>query len=406
MWSGRSSAPADVSGLAGGLTVHVVGRITAPVQGFLLPAIRALQAMGKAQALVFVDGAQGGLPQGLLPGDVLLVPVADSPGMLRRAGALHAGLGEFADGHAVAALHLHGLLPGFAGLRWLHGRAQQTRHLGGDAGPQAPMRVYFSPHASRALEGNTLVRTLLAWMLRAGFGRSAQRAIVNLQPEARLVAPFGRLPVTVIGNPVPQIFFETQPKEARRPLLLSCCLDPHGLSAAVDQFARLAVLLNGDELGISFNWVGRAEGSAAATLKAANVGCFDDTSDEGRARRLASAWIYVAPTAERGFPVRLVEALAVGLPCVALDTPAHRSVLDDGVTGWLCADLCGLLQRIAELVDSPELRRRMGDAARRAALDRFSEAVFQRELQRSVDVDPGERHLEPGAARETVQLGC
>ena len=48
-----------------------------------------------------------------------------------------------------------------------------------------------------------------------------------------------------------------------------------------------------------------------------------------------------------------------------------------------------MMQRVAELVDSPELRRRMGEAARAAAAARFSERVFARRLLQAYGWLPG-----------------
>ena len=66
-----------------------------------------------------------------------------------------------------------------------------------------------------------------------------------------------------------------------------------------------------------------------------------------------------------------------GLPCVALDTPYHRGVITHGETGFLCRDEHAIVQCIAELIDSPLLRRRIGQAAREEARERFSALKFR-----------------------------
>ncbi len=355
----RSSASAE-------LTVHLVGRLTPPVLGFLLPLLDTLHSAGRAQALVYVDGAGPPLPPERLPPGLRLLPVADHAHPLGRIVALYAALGRLAREQSIATLHLHGLLPGLAAMHWLYRR------------PRGQVHVYFSPHSSRALVRQTLLRRGLARLLQLGLGRHEARTIVNMNPELQTLQPLAALPASVLESPVPAVFFDAPRREARRPLLISCNLE--GQRAAVDAFARIAVLLNDDALSLNFNWVGQAEPEAAAALKAAGVGQFAVASDESRAQRLGTAWIYVAPTEERGFPVRLAEAMAAGLPSVALDTPNHRCLLDEGVTGYLCTDLDGLLQRIAELVDSRALRESMGAAAREVARARFSEPVFKARL--------------------------
>lgn len=363
-----------------GLAVHLVGRLTPPVLSYLLPALGTLHAAGQSQALIYIQRPMPPLPEAELPSGLRLQAIADHASPLGRIAGMYAGLGRLAQETRVGALHLHGLLPGLAALHWLYRQ------------PRGDLHVVFSPHSSRALARQTLLRAGLTRLLQLGLGRHDARTIVNLQPELQTLAPLAGLPTLVLENPVPQVFFDTPHHEAKRPLLISCGIE--GQRAAVDAFARIAVLLNDTELRLSFNWVGTAEPDAALALKAAGVGQFEVSTDASRAQRLGTAWIYVAPTQEHGFPVRLAEAMAAGLPCVALDTQAHRSLLEDGVTGFLCPDLRSLLQRIAELVDSRALRDALGQAARRTAQARFSEDLFRARLLDTVGLQlmPETRH--------------
>lgn len=362
-----------------GLTVHVVGRITESVSSFLLPTLKAMQANGRMQALLYVADRYGAETVTHVPAEVAKLPVHDGSTMLSRANALYQALARLSRRHRVTVLHVHGLLPCLAAARWLR------------SGDDREIDVLFSPHSSRALMAPFWMRRVIGQILRLGMGRTKRHVIVSLQPEADLLAPFGSGPAQVVECPVSSIFFQIPRKEARRPSIMSCNLD--GQRSAVERYARIAVLLNDERLGISFNWVGRADAGIAAILKAAGIGQFATSSDEQRAQRLSSAWIYLAPIEERGFPVRLIEAMAAGLPCVALDSPVHSSVLDDCVTGYLCADQDQLLKRVAELLDSSQVRWAMGAAARRAAAERFAEDVFSRHLlSATVMTAPQERH--------------
>lgn len=356
----------DGSHTAPGITVHVVGRLTAPVLGFLLPTMKAMHAVGTRQLLLCLEGS--GIGSDALPAGVQLLQTPDRAHALGRMLALQAALGGLSASQPVAALHLHGLLPGMAAMRWLRRPDRAT------------VAVVFSPHGSRALARSRLTQSLAATVLRLGLGHARPLAIVNMRPE---LAQLGGMAASLIESPVPRVFFETGRNEARRPLLITCGLD--GQRSAVDTFVRLAVLLTDDALGIGFNWVGGTQPEAAAALRAAGIGQFDAATDALRAQRLGTAWIYVAASEEHGFPVRLAEAMACGLPCVALDTPNHRSVIAEGESGYLCADLAGLLARIALLLDSPAQRQRMGQAARQLAVQRFDEAQFGRQLLAAIE---------------------
>jgi glycosyltransferase involved in cell wall biosynthesis len=59
------------------------------------------------------------------------------------------------------------------------------------------------------------------------------------------------------------------------------------------------------------------------------------TSDDVRAH-IADAHCIVLPSYREGAPRTLIEAAAMARPLIATDVPGCRSVVDDGVTGFLC----------------------------------------------------------------------
>jgi glycosyltransferase involved in cell wall biosynthesis len=83
------------------------------------------------------------------------------------------------------------------------------------------------------------------------------------------------------------------------------------------------------------------------------------------------------PSHREGLPVTLMEAAAMGLPCVASDIRGCRDVVEDGVTGLLTApgDSASLAVAILALLGNPARRRQMGQAARQRA-----ETVFDQRL--------------------------
>lgn len=74
------------------------------------------------------------------------------------------------------------------------------------------------------------------------------------------------------------------------------------------------------------------------------------------------------------FPMVVLEAMALGRPLVATRTRGPEEAIDDSRTGLLVApgDSRALAGAIDDLVASPALRRRLGDGARAAVLERFS----------------------------------
>jgi glycosyltransferase involved in cell wall biosynthesis len=74
-----------------------------------------------------------------------------------------------------------------------------------------------------------------------------------------------------------------------------------------------------------------------------------------------------------GIPNVLMEAMAFGLPVVSSDLPAIRELITDGVDGLLVppGDVERLAAAVGRLLDEPQLRRCLGNEARRTVVDRF-----------------------------------
>lgn len=365
-----------------GMTVHLVGRLTPAVLSFLIPAIHASFAAGRRQAVLYIDNGVSQEQLAAVPEEVHRIKVRESESLLVRFDALFKALLHFSLQHPISVVHVHGLLPALAAARLLRGRADRD------------VEVFFSPHGSRVLGWTVAKHAVFSTMRRIRGGNDAVRVIANVQREARLLAPCSGLAVQVIECPVARVFFDNARKEAARPLIVSGNLESH--HAALDGFQRVAVVLNDDRLGIDFNWFGSTEAGGVEALRAANVTCFEASTISSRADCFSTAWVYVATCEERGFPIHLAEAMAAGLPCVALDTETHRSMVVSGETGYLYANSREMLLRIGQLVDSQPLRHRLGQAARRMAELRFRESEFQRRFWEAIGPDATPTTPEPG----------
>lgn len=88
-----------------------------------------------------------------------------------------------------------------------------------------------------------------------------------------------------------------------------------------------------------------------------------------------------------GIPVVLMEAMAASRAVVAGDLPAIRELIQDGSTGVLVApdSATALGAALAELVEDPARRARMGIAARAQVAAEFSDAVNWQRLTGALD---------------------
>jgi glycosyltransferase involved in cell wall biosynthesis len=68
----------------------------------------------------------------------------------------------------------------------------------------------------------------------------------------------------------------------------------------------------------------------------------------------------------------VIEAMMTGMPIVALATTEMSTVIDDGVSGCIDTDERKLVESMRMLLAEPELARKLGEAARRRARERFN----------------------------------
>lgn len=348
-------SPSDFTGPV----VHVVGCVTDEVFSFLGPATKTLAKAGHEQTVVMIDDLRRRHHLNSLECFAALRLVDSSWNQISQWRAVLQVCKELVAVYPPQAIHLHGLLPCLVGAWTLRKSAR-------------PVNIFYSPHASRSIGSLSPLGAFAMLLLRFLMGASRRAAIVNSASESNLFKDWNSS--ELLESPASDSFLKVKSREARCPLIISSGRLPSAQN--IELFACLAVLLGGKELDISFNWIGPVDEILRARFQAAGVDVYDPKNDADHALRLAGGWIYIAPRANRGFPFSLVQAMAVGLPCVAVDCPEHRGVMRDGDTGYLCSTECEMIDRIAMLVDNPSLRQLRGRAAKAEAKRRFDESQF------------------------------
>jgi glycosyltransferase involved in cell wall biosynthesis len=89
---------------------------------------------------------------------------------------------------------------------------------------------------------------------------------------------------------------------------------------------------------------------------------------------LRRAAVCVYPSHIEAMPIGWLEGLATGKAVVASRTGPGPEIIDDGVTGLLCnpRDPDSIAEKVIRLLKDPGERRRLGAAARRIAVERYS----------------------------------
>ena len=89
---------------------------------------------------------------------------------------------------------------------------------------------------------------------------------------------------------------------------------------------------------------------------------------------LAKTDIFILPSRAEGLSNALLEAMAVGLPCVATNIPANAEVMQHDYNGLLTPveNEEAMAQSILRLIDDETLRARLGKQARQTAMEHYS----------------------------------
>ncbi len=110
-------------------------------------------------------------------------------------------------------------------------------------------------------------------------------------------------------------------------------------------------------------------GAAAGRVKLLGV-----VAGQAKADALAAAEVFALPSYAEALPMAMLEAMAAGMAIVAAPVGSIGEVVTDGEEGFLVppGDVDALAERLARLDADADLRRRMGQAARRTVERRFA----------------------------------
>lgn len=88
------------------------------------------------------------------------------------------------------------------------------------------------------------------------------------------------------------------------------------------------------------------------------------------------------------------EAMTLGMPIVGLATTEMATAIENGVSGFVDTSLEMLVSRMKELLDDAGEARRLGQGARRYALERFDIRRFARDWEQTLEEVVGRKRLQ------------
>ena len=176
----------------------------------------------------------------------------------------------------------------------------------------------------------------------------------------------GRTPTTVIEHGVVVPGDVRYTGELDRGIVVVNCLARRGRRLGADVFERVRVDIPLDLVGMEAHAAGGI-GEVAPTELAAF---------EARYR------FFFNPIRYTSLGLAVCEAMMLGMPIVGLATTEMTTVVENGVSGFVDTDMSRLVDHMRELLAFPAEAKRLGEGARRVALERFSIDRFTRDWNR------------------------
>jgi glycosyltransferase involved in cell wall biosynthesis len=230
------------------------------------------------------------------------------------------------------------------------------------------------------------------WRKIEAWGLAHQQHIISITPYVReAIRPFTHARIYDIRNPVSESFFSIQHAEVPGRVFFAGWISPRkNPLTLVEAFAKViqrgtcaSLHIAGEEADHEYTRCVRAA--------IAKCGISEQTSMLGRIsqtairRELSEASVFVLPSRQENSPMAIAEAMAAGLPVIATDRCGMPDMIQEAETGYLVnpEDRDALAERITHILTDPQLRQRMGLAARR-----FAESVFCPDIvaRKTVDV--------------------
>jgi glycosyltransferase involved in cell wall biosynthesis len=248
----------------------------------------------------------------------------------------------------------------------------------------AGMGYVFTSSAVKARLLRPLVRAGFRWLLdRANARLILQNPDDVAAMSAGTVAP--KRIVLIRGSGVDTTAFAPAPEPGGTPVavMVSRMLWDKG----VGELVEAARLLKERKASVDVVLVGPPDPENPASISEGQLRDWEASGDVawwGERSDIAQIWakshIAVLPSHREGLPKSLLEAAACGRPLVATDVSGCREVVRPGETGILVPprDPGSLADALERLATDPDLRRRMGSAARE---------LVERELSQEVVVE-------------------
>jgi glycosyltransferase involved in cell wall biosynthesis len=253
---------------------------------------------------------------------------------------------------------------------------------------RAPLLALLGRLTARLADAVVAPSAATAAELRADYGIAA----VTVIPNGVAVPPLPTPATVATGSPGPTIAFAGRLRTRKAAAVLLAALP-----RVRERVSRAHLLvLGGGEQEHALHAMVRRLGLAHA-LELPGVLPRNEVT-----RRLAHADVFCLPSTYEGMPLAILEAMSLGLPVVATAVSGNPEAVEHGVCGLLvpAESATALADALSELLTDPDLRQRMGEAARRRVEEHFAIGLV---VDRYVELLQGLRAA-PAEARAPAAL--
>ncbi len=343
---------------AGDGVLHVTADFASGTLSFLVQATHELLRAGVPQTVLFSrrPDTPADVERRFDPQVRLVELPSPGKGVLAYYRTLRERLLDELAQHPFTAVHLHSSKAGFVGRMALSGRLHPP--------------LFYSPHGLSFLDRKYVVPSLVFKALERIASRVDATLVGCSRGEADLLRAVGGRDVRVVENTVPDEFFAIERQPTKPPVVVT--VGRVCRQKGPELFAELAARFQIAEVPASFVWVGNGDAAGEAMLRAAGVKVTGWVSPEQVRHHLAEATVYVQTSLWEGMPLSVLQALAVGLPCVVTDVVGNRDAVRQGITGYVARHSEALAMCVRRLLVDAKLYERMSSAARADARERFT----------------------------------
>ena len=250
----------------------------------------------------------------------------------------------------------------------IHPHTSKAGLLGRIAGLATGVPIIFTAHTWSFAEGISSKQRFISLPLERLVARGRQ-IIINVSEANRALAITNRIASpdqhVTIWNGVADTVLRADPTRNNPPKIIMVAR----FAPQKNHFLLVQALANID-LPYSLDLVGDGPTRLEVEREVARLGLqskvrfLGDRSDV--AQLLADSQVFALSTNWEGLPYSIIEAMRAGLPVLCTDVGGINESVRDGINGFLVerGNKMQLTARMRELLESPELRLRLGNAGR------------------------------------------